>query len=220
MNLIRCFRRRRYSRFGIIGRDLALCGGNESNRALSIIPPAVRIGIFFSGVMQPRNLIFQSRSVALVDNRRCHKDEQVALGSSVGVTLKYVSEQGHVSQQWNFRAALRIAGVSHQIEVTAARKFHCWETCPCSDTYFKVTPTLEPKRNLLVFVTPTIIDQRYGTGLEDQVSGLHHTGEEYADPNGWRNNAKGAVRLVPTAQRQVAGRLSQTGNTAGAGNSE
>lgn len=59
------------------------------------------------------------------------------------------------------------------------------------------------KRNLLVFVTPTIIDQRYGTGLEDQVSGLHHTGEEYADPNGWRNNARGAVRLVPTSNRQV-----------------
>jgi type IV pilus secretin PilQ/predicted competence protein len=60
------------------------------------------------------------------------------------------------------------------------------------------------KRNLLVFVTPTILDQHYGTGLEDQVSGLHHSGEEYADPNGWRNNAKGAVRLVPTSQRQVA----------------
>ena len=60
------------------------------------------------------------------------------------------------------------------------------------------------KRNLLVFVTPTIIDQRYGTGLEDQVSGVHHSGEEYADPNGWRNNAKGAVRLVPTSNRQNA----------------
>lgn len=59
------------------------------------------------------------------------------------------------------------------------------------------------KRNLLVFVTPTIIDSKYGTGLEDQVSGLHHVGEEYADINGWRNNAKGAVRLVPTANRQV-----------------
>jgi type IV pilus assembly protein PilQ len=67
------------------------------------------------------------------------------------------------------------------------------------------------KRNLLVFVTPTIIDQRYGTGLEDQVSGLHHTGEEYADPNGWRNNAKGAVRLVPTAQRQVAADIAKPG---------
>lgn len=60
------------------------------------------------------------------------------------------------------------------------------------------------KRNLLVFVTPTIIDQHYGTGLEDQVSGLHHSGEEYADPNGWRNNAKGAVRIVPTSNRHVA----------------
>ena len=60
------------------------------------------------------------------------------------------------------------------------------------------------KRNLLVFVTPTIIQQGYGTGLEDQVTGLNHTGEEYADPNGWRNNAKGAVRLVPTSNRQVA----------------
>src|SRR5229473_4752925 len=59
------------------------------------------------------------------------------------------------------------------------------------------------KRNLLIFVTPTIIDQRYGTGLEDQVSGVHHTGEEYADPNGWRNNAKGAGRLVPTSHRQL-----------------
>nr|MBA3274097.1 type II and III secretion system protein [Chthoniobacterales bacterium] len=59
------------------------------------------------------------------------------------------------------------------------------------------------KRNLLVFVTPTILDQHYGTGLEDQVSGLRHSSEEYADPNGWRNNAKGAVRLVPTANRAV-----------------
>jgi type IV pilus assembly protein PilQ len=59
------------------------------------------------------------------------------------------------------------------------------------------------KRNLLVFVTPTIIDSKYGTGLEDQVSGLHHVGEEYSDINGWRNNAKGAVRLVPTGHREV-----------------
>jgi len=59
------------------------------------------------------------------------------------------------------------------------------------------------KRNLLVFVTPTIINSKYGTGLEDQVNGLHHVGEEYADINGWRNNAAGAVRLVPTGHRQV-----------------
>jgi type IV pilus assembly protein PilQ len=59
------------------------------------------------------------------------------------------------------------------------------------------------KRNLLVFVTPTIIKQGYGTGLESQVTGLTHVGEEYADPTGWRNNAKGAIRIVPTSNRQV-----------------
>ena len=58
------------------------------------------------------------------------------------------------------------------------------------------------KRNLLVFITPTIIKQGYGTGLESQVSGLKNSGEEYADPNGWRNNARGSVRLVPTSNRQ------------------
>ena len=61
------------------------------------------------------------------------------------------------------------------------------------------------KRNLLIFVTPTVIDQGYGTGLEDQVTGLHHISEEdFADPNGWRNNAKGAIRLLPHSNREIA----------------
>jgi len=68
------------------------------------------------------------------------------------------------------------------------------------------------KRNLLIFVTPSIIDQRYGTGLEDQSSGVRHVGEEYADPNGWRNNAKGAVRLTPTAHRQLAADYAKPGS--------
>jgi type IV pilus assembly protein PilQ len=60
------------------------------------------------------------------------------------------------------------------------------------------------KRNLLVFVTPTIIEQGYGTGLEDQVTGLHNVGEEFADPTGWRNNAKGSLRVIPTSNRSSA----------------
>ena len=67
------------------------------------------------------------------------------------------------------------------------------------------------KRNLLVFVTPTIISPGYGTGLEDQVNGLHHSGEEYADPNGWRNNASGAYRLVTTSHRSVAANYPKPG---------
>ena len=60
-------------------------------------------------------------------------------------------------------------------------------------------------------MTPTIIKQGYGTGLEGQVSGLAHSGEEFADPNGWRNNAKGAVRIVPTSNRSIAADIAKPG---------
>jgi hypothetical protein len=60
-------------------------------------------------------------------------------------------------------------------------------------------------------VTPTIIKQGYGTGLENQVSGLTHSGEEYADPNGWRNNAKGAIRYYPTSHRSLAADAAKPG---------
>jgi type II secretory pathway component GspD/PulD (secretin) len=92
-----------------------------------------------------------------------------------------------------------------QDEVTKARtKVPILGDIPILGYFFQEKLNARVKRNLLVFVTPTIIDQHYGTGLEDQVSGLRHTGEEYADPNGWRNNAKGAVRLVPTSNRHIA----------------
>ena len=92
-----------------------------------------------------------------------------------------------------------------QDEVTKSRtKVPVMGDIPVLGYLFQSRTNSRVKRNLLVFVTPSIIDQRYGTGLEDQVSGVHHSGEEYADPNGWRNNAKGAVRLVPTSNRQRA----------------
>ncbi|MEP7078264.1 MAG: type II and III secretion system protein, partial [Chthoniobacterales bacterium] len=91
-----------------------------------------------------------------------------------------------------------------QDEITKGRtKVPIMGDVPVLGYLFQSHSNTRTKRNLLVFVTPTIIDSHYGTGLEDQVSGIHHTGEEYADPNGWRNNAKGAVRLVPTANRQL-----------------
>ncbi len=62
------------------------------------------------------------------------------------------------------------------------------------------------KRNLLVFVTPTVVDQN-GTGLESQiVTGLVDSREEYADPNGWINNARGSIRLVPSSDKQLTSR--------------
>ncbi len=91
-----------------------------------------------------------------------------------------------------------------QDEVTKSRtKVPVMGDIPILGYFFQERLNARTKRNLLVFVTPTILEQHYGTGLEDQVTGLHNSGEEYADPNGWRNNAKGAVRLVPTSNRQA-----------------
>ena len=99
---------------------------------------------------------------------------------------------------------LAIGGLLQDEIIKARTKVPIMGDVPLLGYLFQHRSNTRVKRNLLVFVTPTILDQHYGTGLEDQVSGLHHSGEEYADPNGWRNNAKGQVRLVPTSNRQRA----------------
>ena len=99
---------------------------------------------------------------------------------------------------------LAIGGLLQDESTKARNKVPIMGDIPILGYLFQEHLNARTKRNLLVFVTPTIIEQRYGTGLEDQVNGLHHSGEEFADPNGWRNNAKGAVRLVPTSNRQIA----------------
>ena len=99
---------------------------------------------------------------------------------------------------------LAIGGLLQDEQTKARNKVPVLGDIPVVGYLFGERLNARTKRNLLVFVTPTIIDPHYGTGLEDQVNGLHHVGEEFADPNGWRNNAKGAVRLVPTAQRPLA----------------
>jgi len=98
---------------------------------------------------------------------------------------------------------LAIGGLLQDEVAKARNKVPLLGDVPVLGYLFQERLNSRTKRNLLVFVTPTIISSKYGTGLEDQVSGLHHVGEEYADINGWRNNAKGAVRLVPTGHRQV-----------------
>ncbi len=106
---------------------------------------------------------------------------------------------------------LAIGGLLQDEQTKARTKVPILGDIPILGYAFQEKLNARTKRNLLVFVTPTIIDQRYGTGLEDQVSGLHHSGEEFADPNGWRNNAKGAVRLVPTSERQLAADYAKPG---------
>ena len=98
---------------------------------------------------------------------------------------------------------LAIGGLLQDEQTKGRTKLPVLGDIPILGYLFQEKLTQRNKRNLLIFVTPTIIEQGYGTGLEDQLTGLSHSGEEYADPNGWRNNAKGAKRLVPTSNRQL-----------------
>ena len=98
---------------------------------------------------------------------------------------------------------LAIGGLLQDETTKARTKVPIAGDIPLFGRLFQEKVSQRTKRNLLVFVTPTVIKQGYGTGLEGQVSGLSNSGEEYADPNGWRNNAKGAVRLSPASNRQV-----------------
>lgn len=96
---------------------------------------------------------------------------------------------------------LAIGGLLQDESLKTGSKVPGLGDIPILGYVFQQRSNARSKRNLLVFITPTIIQQGYGTGLEDQVSGLKNAGAEYADPNGWRNNAKGAIRLVPTSTR-------------------
>jgi general secretion pathway protein D len=106
---------------------------------------------------------------------------------------------------------LAIGGLLQDEQTKGRTKVPFMGDIPILGYLFQEKIAARTKRNLLVFVTPTIIQPGYGTGLEDQVSGLTHTGEEYADPNGWRNNAKGAKRIVPTSNRSIAADYAKPG---------
>ncbi len=106
---------------------------------------------------------------------------------------------------------LAIGGLLQDEQGKGATKVPVLGDIPVLGYLFQEKLNERNKRNLLVFVTPTVIKQGYGTGLESQVGGLTHSGPEYADPNGWRNNAKGAVRVVPTSNRSLAADYAKPG---------
>jgi len=99
---------------------------------------------------------------------------------------------------------LAIGGLLQDESLKARNKVPLLGDIPGLGYLFSERINSRSKRNLLVFVTPTIIKQGYATGLECQVAGLKDSGPIYADPTGWRNNARGAYQIVPTSDRQNA----------------
>ncbi len=93
---------------------------------------------------------------------------------------------------------LAIGGLLQDETRKARTKVPVLGDLPLLGYLFQSRSNIREKRNLLVFVTPTALDLGQPTGLEDQVNtGLSQSAEEYADPDGWLNNARGSVRLVP-----------------------
>ncbi len=99
---------------------------------------------------------------------------------------------------------LAIGGLLQDQTTKARNKVPIVGDIPILGYLFQERLNSRSKRNLLIFVTPTVINPEVGTGLEDQVYGLNYSGEEFADPNGWLNNARGVYRLVPTDERSIA----------------
>ena len=99
---------------------------------------------------------------------------------------------------------LAIGGLLQDEVTKGSSKVPVLGDIPLFGKLFQEKLNTRTKRNLLVFVTPNIINQGYGTGLEPQISGLQNTGNEFADPNGWRNNARGAIRLKKTPDQPLA----------------
>jgi len=99
---------------------------------------------------------------------------------------------------------LAIGGLLQDEVTKGSNKVPIMGDIPLFGKLFQEKLNTRTKRNLLVFVTPNIIKQGYGTGLENQISGLKNSGNEFADPNGWRNNAKGGVRLKKIQDKPMA----------------
>ncbi len=57
--------------------------------------------------MHTADLVFQARSVALVDNRRSHEDQQVSLCPNIGSALKEIPEDWDVTHERNLGAGFR-----------------------------------------------------------------------------------------------------------------
>ena len=100
---------------------------------------------------------------------------------------------------------LAIGGLVQDQVTKAATKVPVLGDIPVLGYMFQEHLHARNKRNLLIFITPTIVSPGGGTGLESQVNGLKNcNGEEFANPNGWRNNAKGSYRMVPTKHDSLA----------------
>src|SRR5437588_11629428 len=81
--------------------------GDQPDCALGIISPAIWIGILFAVVMESGNLIFQSGAIMLIDDRRRHKNKQVAFVTFIVMALECVANYWNIAERWHLGSRLR-----------------------------------------------------------------------------------------------------------------
>src|SRR5436853_7059815 len=81
--------------------------GDQTDGALGIISPAVRISVLVADMMHARDLVFQTRAITLVDDRRRHKNKQVAFVTFIVMALECVANYWNIAEQWHFGSRLR-----------------------------------------------------------------------------------------------------------------
>ena len=98
MNFRGLLRGRRHTWLRIFSDHLTLRGRNEPNGAFGIIPPAIRVGIFLTAVVQATYLVFQSGAIVLINDRRGNENEQVTFSSRIEPFLKKIADYWNIPQ--------------------------------------------------------------------------------------------------------------------------
>src|SRR4030095_11787543 len=97
----------RNARLRYVSRERAVRGRDHAHRALGVVPPAVRIGVFFATVGQAADLVLQPGAVALLDDRRRYEDEEVTLLSLIEFLLEEIANNRDVTEDRHLGRALR-----------------------------------------------------------------------------------------------------------------
>jgi hypothetical protein len=83
---------------GIIRGEFATGCRCKADRSAGVVAPAVGVGKFLTGMMEPIDLILKAGPVTLLDDGGGYEDEQVALGPGIDVLLKGVADNGDIAE--------------------------------------------------------------------------------------------------------------------------
>jgi type IV pilus assembly protein PilQ len=115
----------------------------------------------------------------------------VSFGGAVQAAIPIINTRNmHASIMIKDGHTLALGGLIQETDLSSITKVPLMGDIPGLGAAFRSKSFEKTKRNLLIFVTPTIVGPSGSTGFEDQYSGVKNAPEDdFANPNGWRDNA-------------------------------